>query len=148
MPGIDVGLFTYRAFAQREGGVMQKRILIVDDEPDTVEMLASRLAHNGYDVLKAHDGAEAVKIAKKERPDLILLDIIMPGMDGATAAGVLKESPDTKDIPVIFLTCLFSKEDEKRGNVIGGTYFLAKPYDADEILNVIKEKLRSPDSRT
>ena len=122
---------------------MEKKILIVDDEPDAVQFLGLRLANSGYKVLKAYSGAEAIKIAKKELPDLIILDILMPGLDGSKTAGLLKECPETKDIPVIFLTCLFTKEDEKQSNVRGNMYFVAKPYDGDQLLKVIKENLRS-----
>jgi DNA-binding response OmpR family regulator len=121
---------------------MEKKILVVDDEPEIVQFLGLRLMNSGYKVLRAYDGAEAIKIAKKELPDLIILDILMPEIDGSKTASLLKECPETKDIPVIFLTCLFSKEEEKDGNVRGGVYFVAKPYDGDHLLGVIKESLR------
>lgn len=122
---------------------MEKKVLIVDDEPEIVQFLGLRLANSGYKVLKAYNGIEAIKIAKRELPDLIVLDILMPGMDGSKAASILKESAETKDIPIIFLTCLFTKEEEKQSNMRGGVYFVAKPYDSDQLLNVIKENLRS-----
>ena len=122
---------------------MEKKILVVDDEPEIVQFLGLRLANSGYKVLKAYDGNEAIKIAKKELPDLIVLDILMPKLDGSKTASMLKEDPETKDIPVIFLTCLFTKEDEKDGNVRGGRYFVAKPYDGEELLKVIKENLKA-----
>jgi len=121
---------------------MEKKILIVDDEPEIAQFLGLRLTNSGYKVLKAYNGTEAIKIAKKELPDLIVLDILMPEIDGSKTASLLKEYPETKDIPVIFLTCLFTKEEEKKGNVRGGVYFVAKPYDADQLLSVIKENLR------
>jgi len=121
---------------------MEKKILIVDDEPEIVQFLGLRLTNSGYKVLKAYNGAEALKIAKKELPDLIILDILMPGIDGSKTASLLKEDPKTRDIPVIFLTCLFTKEDEKKGNVRGNLYFVAKPYDGEQLLRVIKENLR------
>jgi CheY-like chemotaxis protein len=121
---------------------MEKKILIVDDEPDIVHFLGLRLVQNGYDVLKAYNGPEAIKIAKQELPDLIILDVMMPGMDGTAAAAILREDPATKDIPVIFLTCLFTKEDEKQ-SVSRGNVFVAKPYDVNELLKVVKENIRS-----
>ncbi|MDO8535709.1 MAG: response regulator [Candidatus Omnitrophota bacterium] len=121
---------------------MGKKVLIVDDEPATVQFLALRLTNSGYEVLKAYNGVEAVKIAKKEQLDLIILDILMPEMDGTKTAAILKESPETKNIPIIFLTCLFTKEDEKQGNKRGGEFFVAKPYDGDQLLKVIKENIK------
>ena len=121
---------------------MQKSILVVDDEPALVQMLSIRLANNGYKVLKAYNGKEALNIAREERPDLIILDILMPELDGSKTASLLKESPETKDIPIVFLTCLFTKEDEKESNIRGNTYFVAKPYDADQLLKVIRENIR------
>ena len=121
---------------------MQKTILVVDDEPEVVQLLSMRLSSEGYNVLTAVNGKEAVNIAKKEKPDLIVLDVLMPEMDGSKAASILKESPETKDIPVIFLTCLFTKEEEMSGNVRGHEYFVAKPYDSDQLLRVIKDNIR------
>lgn len=121
---------------------MKKTVLVVDDEKEIVQLLSMRLVNNGYDVLKAYNGREALNIAKKEKPDLIVLDILMPEMDGSKVASLLKEDPDTEDIPVIFLTCLFTKNDEKEGNVRGGTYFIAKPYDGEQLLKLIKENVR------
>jgi len=121
---------------------MEKKILIVDDEPDVVQFLGLRLTSNGYSVLKAYNGADAVKIAREELPDLIILDILMPGMDGTKAASLLREHPETKDIPVIFLTCLFTKDDEKQ-DLDRKNVFISKPYDADQLLRVIKENLKA-----
>jgi CheY-like chemotaxis protein len=121
---------------------MQKKVLIVDDEPDMVKLLSTRLANDGYSVLEAYNGKDALKIAKMENPDLIILDILMPVQDGTITASILKEDPETKDIPIIFLTCLFTKEDEERGIMPGGIYFVAKPYDGDQLLKVIKKNIR------
>lgn len=120
---------------------MPKKILVVDDEPDAVRMMELRLLHEGYEVLKAYDGAQAVKMARKERPDLILLDILMPVMDGAKVAETLRELPETKNIPVIFVTCLFTKEDAMQETVRGGTLFVAKPYDAEDLTRIVRENI-------
>lgn len=120
---------------------MKHKVLVVDDERDVNELLTMRLVSNGYDVLNAYDGEEAIRIAKREKPDLILLDILMPKIDGAKTAEFLREMPETKDIPVVFITCLFTKEDEAKDNIRGGIYFIAKPYNGDQLLNVIKENI-------
>jgi len=121
---------------------MQNTILLVDDEPDVVKLLSVRLVDNGYKVLKARSGKEALGIAKSKNPDLIILDVMMPGLDGSKTASLLKEDPKTKDIPIIFLTCLFTKEDEKKGNTEGGAFLVAKPYDGEQLLRIIKERIR------
>ena len=121
---------------------MPKKIMVVDDEPDAVEVLSIRLSDNGYDVIKAYNGNEALRLARSERPDLILMDILMPGLDGAKVAEMLKDMPETKNIPVIFVTCLFTKKEEKSEPVRGGTFFIAKPYDPSQLLNVIREYTR------
>jgi len=121
---------------------MRKKILIVDDEPDILMLLERRLSQEGYSVIKAQNAKEAIAAARKELPNLILLDIVMPGMDGAKAAEILRNDPLTKDIPVIFVTCLFTKEEEKKGHARAGRYFVAKPYDPEELLRIIAKNIR------
>jgi CheY-like chemotaxis protein len=113
------------------------KLLIVDDEPDAVLILAKTLSARGYEVITAGRGQQAVMLAKAEKPDLILLDILMPDMDGTQVAAVLQEDPTTQNIPVIFLTCLITKKTQQ----IGSQYydaarcaFVAKPCDLDKLL--------------
>ena len=106
-----------------------KKILIVDDERDALFILEKELTAKGYSVIAADNGSSALNLAKSEHPDLIILDIWMPGMDGPEVAAKLGEDPKTKDIPVIFLTCLFQKrEGEEQGRVVAGKVLIAKPY--------------------
>ena len=106
-----------------------KKILIVDDEKDALFILEKELAARGYSIIVADNGNDALNLAKSEHPDLIILDIWMPGMDGPEVAAKLGEDPKTKDIPVIFLTCLFQKrEGEEQGRVVAGKVLIAKPY--------------------
>ena len=109
-----------------------KKILIVDDERDALFILEKELTARGYSVIAADNGSSALNLAKSEHPDLIILDIWMPGMDGPEVAAKLMEDPKTKDIPVIFLTCLFQKrEGEEQGRVVAGKVLIAKPYSID-----------------
>jgi len=118
----------------------EKKILVVDDEKDILPVLKERLSQKSYSVITSDSGKGGVKLAKSELPDLILLDIIMPDMDGIEVATKLKEDPKTKDIPIIFLTCLYTKEDEKaRGHFTAGHAFIAKPYDFEELLAQIRK---------
>ncbi len=109
-----------------------KKILIVDDEKDALSILEKELAGRGYSVISADNGSDAINLAKSQYPDLIILDIWMPGMDGPEVAEKLQEDPKTKHIPVIFLTCLFQKrEKEEQGRVVAGKVLIAKPYSID-----------------
>lgn len=118
----------------------KKKILAVDDEPEVLALLAKRLLSAGYDVITATNGVDAVELAKKERPALIVLDILMPGMDGSETAAALHEDPNTKTIPILFLTCLFTKREEQcEGHEVGNNFFIAKPYDPADLLAEISK---------
>lgn len=120
-----------------------KKILIVDDEPDVLEVLGTRLSLAGFEIVKARSGSEAIAKAKKELPNLIILDILMPDIEGDDVAQVLKNDAATKDIPVIFLTCLFTRQDEKEeGHLVGKNIFVAKPYDIKELLGLIRKTVK------
>lgn len=119
----------------------KKKILVVDDEHDILAILDKRLSKEGYLVIKADNGMDAIRLAKTQQPDLIVLDIIMPEMSGSEVAEKLKKDPLTKNIPVMFLTCLFTKKDEiEMGHETGGNYFVAKPYDPNELLEEIRKR--------
>lgn len=119
-----------------------KKVLIVDDEPDVLEVLSKRLINAGYQVIKASSGEEAIVKARAELPNLVVLDIIMPDMDGGKVAEALREYEATKNIPVIYLTCLYTKQEEqKEGHRIKENFFVAKPYDPNELLNIIRQNI-------
>ncbi len=121
---------------------MAKKILIVDDEKDVLTLLQARLSSVGYEVIKASSGKDAIALAKAKHPDLIVLDIMMPGMDGSQTSQALKNDPQTKNIPIIFLTCLVTKEEvAKEIPSIDGEYFIAKPYDSNELISEINKHL-------
>jgi CheY-like chemotaxis protein len=116
------------------------RLLVVDDEPDAVLILAKTLSARGYEVTTAESGLQAINLAKAEKPDLILLDILMPDMDGTRVAAALQKDPTTRNIPVIFLTCLITKKTQEIGlrYYDAGRYmFMSKPYDLDNLLTEI-----------
>jgi CheY-like chemotaxis protein len=119
-----------------------KKILIVDDEPGVLALLETRLSSAGYQVVKADNGRDALFLASKEKPDLILLDIVMPGMDGAQVSEALEYDPVTRDIPVIFLTCLVTKsEEEKKKDTMAGSYYISKPYDPKGLLDEVAKRI-------
>ena len=120
---------------------MSKRlkVLVVDDEDQVLQLVASLLEARDHQVAKAADGEQALSQVAADRPDVILLDIMMPGVDGATVAQRLREAPETADIPIVFLTGLVdANEMKKRGPRIGGQYFLAKPFDAERLYQVLE----------
>lgn len=122
---------------------MVKRILVVDDEPQIVSMLKLRLEANGYEVISAFDGEEGLQKAKDLKPDLIILDIIMPKMAGNEVAVALKADSRYSGIPIIFLTCLAEgMTDKQDSEKIGGNLFLAKPFEADELLLMVDNVLK------
>ncbi len=122
---------------------MKKTIMVVDDEQAVIKMLQIRLEKNNYNVVTAADGRECLERVVKERPDLIILDILMPEMDGTEAAAKLKENPLTRRIPVIFLTALEKKEEEKQfGTTTGSSVILAKPFDEQELITTIETMLQ------
>jgi len=116
---------------------MAKKILIADDEAHILTLLEARLSKAGYSVIKAATGIEAVALAKKELPALIISDILMPDIDGGEVSKILESDPATKDIPIIFLTALLRKEEEKGREKVSGRYFIAKPFDPEELLRVV-----------
>ncbi len=119
-----------------------KKVLIVDDEKDTLLILGKRLTAGGYSVIAATNGKDAIALAKSQHPDIIILDIMMPGMEGGEVAAKLKEHPLTRSIPVILLTALLSKtEEEEYGSVVGGNITLAKPLDAEKLLDQMEKLL-------
>ena len=94
---------------------MSARILIVDDVPASVKMLAAKLTHEYYDVVTAGDGEEALAAVERDAPDVVLLDIMMPGMDGFDVCRRIKQCPDSVHIPVVMITALDSHDERVRG---------------------------------
>lgn len=125
--------------------MFKKKILIVDDEKDALFIIKKELEARGYSVITADNGNDALKLAKSKYPDLIILDIWMPEMDGAEVAARLKEDIQTKNIPVIFLTCLLKKREEgKDGLVIADRVYIAKPYDIEGLVAHIERIAKWP----
>jgi len=119
----------------------KEKILVVDDEQDLLDFVKLRLEAHNYTVVTASDGVEALEIFKKEKPDLVLLDILMPKLDGFQVCQALKNDPLTADIPVIMLTAKDRVEDIKKAKHIGANGYLIKPFDAATLLFDIKEQL-------
>lgn len=117
------------------------RILIVEDDEMNRDMLSRRLLRRGYDVIMAVDGGEGVAVALMERPDIILMDMSLPEMDGWEATRRLKERPETRDIPVIALTAHAMAEDERKALDAGCDDFDTKPVELTRLLAKIEALL-------
>lgn len=122
--------------------VYESRILIVDDIEENLKVLTETLTQNGFKPLQAKSGARAVEIAAKALPDLILLDIKMPGMDGFQTIAQLKSDAQTRDIPVIFISALSDIEDKVRGFQAGAVDYVSKPFREEEVLARVTTHLK------
>src|SRR5919106_201461 len=111
----------------------RSKILIVDDEPFNVDYLEQELEGLGYQTISATSGQQALERVRTEPPDLILLDIMMPGLDGFTVCRILKEQEETQLIPVVIMTALGAKEDRIKGIEAGADDFLTKPVNPREL---------------
>ena len=121
---------------------MSARILVVDDQAANVRLLEARLQAEYFDVCTASDGFEAIEVARNQQPDLILLDVMMPRMDGYETCGKLKADPSTRHIPVVMVTALDQREDRIRGLESGADDFLTKPIDDVALFARVRSLLR------
>ena len=117
---------------------MGKIILVVDDDPDILKIVELRLTANKYEVHTAHTGEEGLSKCKQIRPDAVILDLMMPDMDGSSVAHEMKDDPNTCNIPVIFLTGAVKASEVPKSHKIGVQYFLAKPFKAEELLKMLQ----------
>ncbi|MEA2433781.1 MAG: hypothetical protein QOG54_1238 [Actinomycetota bacterium] len=121
-----------------------QRILICDDDPAILRVLEVNLEVEGYDVLLAHHGEEAFDVAFAEKPDLIILDIMMPRLDGYQTCEKLKATEETKDIPVVFLSAKAQQSDIDKGREYGVADYLTKPFDPTDLLDVVERLVGLP----
>ncbi|MDD5355218.1 MAG: response regulator [Candidatus Omnitrophica bacterium] len=115
-----------------------KKILVVDDETQLVEMVKMRLEANGYDVIVAYDGQDGLDKARQEKPDLIILDLMLPKIDGYKVCRMLKFDEKYKNIPIIMFTARAQAEDEKLGKEVGADAYVTKPFEPQVLLGKIK----------
>ena len=118
------------------------RILLVDDERDLVWTVRNSLIHEGYEIFTAHDGLEALNVARGHRPDLVILDVVMPRLDGLQVCSRMRQDPALATVPILFLTVRSAVEERIRGLDSGGDDYLAKPFDLRELRARIKALLR------
>lgn len=120
----------------------RKTILVVDDEQDLLDLIEYNLKKEDFDVLKAEDGLEGIEVARKHRPDLVLLDIMMPKMDGLEVVERMRNDKKLKRIPIIFLTARGDEKTEVEGLDKGGDDYITKPISTTKLISRIKAVLR------
>ncbi len=130
---------------------LKGHLLVVEDVPDTLQMLDVALTFKGYRVVTARDGQQALEAIQKERPALIITDILMPRMDGFSLAHRLRVNPGTRNIPIVFLSATYvTPEDKQFATAIGVTRFIEKPVSIEDLIQAVSELLSHvghPDSK-
>ena len=121
---------------------MSLKVMIVDDDPSIVVALEFLMEQNGYDVQVARSGEEAIESIPKFQPDLILLDIMLPGIDGYEVCEILRLKPEWRNIRVVFLTAKGSEEDIARGLVLGADAYIVKPFTNQKVVDTVNGLLR------
>lgn len=118
-----------------------RRILIADDEHNIRHILDFSLHVEGFDVISAQDGEEALSLAVSESPDLVIMDVMMPGCGGIEACRRLKQDARTRQIPVILLTARASREDRQAGEAAGAAEYITKPFSPQKVIEVVQSIL-------
>lgn len=119
----------------------KKKILVVDDELDMLMVIKLRLEASGYEVITATDGLDGLNAARRVKPDLIVLDIMLPKMNGYKVARFLKFDEEYKSIPIVMLTALSGEDDRSTGIETGADAYLTKPFETQQLLDAVKSFL-------
>ena len=117
------------------------KVLVVDDEVNITQILEFSIGAEGFEVISAQNGEEAIEKARREQPDLIILDIMMPKIDGYEACRILKANPLTKNIPVVLLTAKGRDIDKRLGMEVGATDYIVKPFSPNKLVERIHQLL-------
>jgi CheY-like chemotaxis protein len=117
---------------------MQARVLVADDDPIILRLLEVNLGLEDFVVETASRGEDAIRRAQELRPDVIILDVMMPGMSGYDVAEQLRQDPETAGIPVVFLSARAQEEDRKRGHALGVAAYVTKPFDPGELVDIVR----------
>lgn len=117
-----------------------KKILVVDDEKRVVAAIVANLQLEGYEVVPAYGGREALELISQERPDLVVLDVMMPEMSGWEVLETLKSNPETASLPVIMLTALSQDRDIEKGWELDANAYLTKPFDPAKLIRIVREQ--------
>jgi DNA-binding response OmpR family regulator len=121
---------------------MNKKILVVEDDPSTLRFIEYTLQQDGFEVMLAKNGLDGLKLAQTQHPDLIVLDIMLPGLDGYEVCNRLRQKPETASILILMLSAKARQEDKDMGLKMGADAYLSKPVDPTEIVNKVKSLLQ------
>jgi CheY-like chemotaxis protein len=124
------------------------RILVAEDEADIRFMTCFTLRYGGFEVIEARDGAQALELAQQQVPDLILLDVKMPRLDGIEACRRIKALPTLRDVPVVFVSALGQEQEVARGEDAGATAYLLKPYVPEDLIQMVQRILAEQHQRS
>jgi len=116
---------------------MAFKILVVDDEPNILRLMEFILARQGHEILSAINGEQALETVRAQKPDLVLLDIMIPRIDGYEVARILRADPDTASLPIIMLSAKAQEEDIQRGHSLGVDEYITKPFSPDHLVAVV-----------
>ncbi len=125
---------------------MDKVVLVVEDDPGSLRLIRLMLELSGYVTLEAADGRQAVEVAKSDRPDLILMDVMMPVMDGYSACSAIKNDEATRDIPIVILSAVAFELNKKLANSLGADGYITKPFAPQELLGAVNLLLPAGES--
>jgi len=121
----------------------QKKIIIIEDEPDTVEMFAEMMRLNGYNVLKSYGGSPAVDLIAEEKPDVVVLDMMMPDLSGIDVLNQIRNNPELTNIPVIIVSAMSMPHDIQAGLDAGAAAYLTKPVTYQQLSKAVQETLQA-----
>ncbi len=127
---------------KKETKQQTKKILMVDDEEALIRLVTMYLKYHSYEVISAGDGQEGLEKAKTEKPDLIILDLMLPKMDGYKVCGLLKKDTRYSKTPIILFTAKAQEKDVKLGEEVGADAYITKPFEPEVLLSKIKELIR------
>lgn len=134
-----INIHFYFTFSLKTGMSVLKKILVVDDDPYILMSLEFLMKKNGYDVMVARNGTEALEIVEKQLPDVVLLDIMMPDVDGYEICKHIKASKKLKDAKVVFMSAKTKEADIRKGYDLGASLYITKPFSTREMIKQIKE---------
>jgi two-component system alkaline phosphatase synthesis response regulator PhoP len=126
-----------------EEELMQKKIMVVDDEPYIARVIKFKLEQEGYTVISANDGVTGLERIRQERPDLVLLDVMMPGLNGYEVCQQIKADAELQGIPVIFLTAKGQERDREQGINLGASDYITKPFSPNRLLELVRSTIGS-----
>jgi CheY-like chemotaxis protein len=126
---------------KQEDGELSAKVLIVDDDPGIRMLLSKFLQREGFETIMAQNGLEGVETAKKLQPDLIIMDVVMPQMDGLTAARLIKFYKPLSDVPIIFLTAKDADKEIELAQEVRAEVYITKPFDVHQVIDVVRETL-------